>query len=76
METADAEIRKFYHNIPGCGGKIEKISEEAYKTVIICTIPNMKSEDIDKHLPIKSKELLEYTKEEIIDYHHNDLKCE
>ncbi len=76
VETADAEIRKFYKNIPGCAGMGKKISEEAYGTVINCVIPKMSSDDIDKYLPIRTKELLEYTREEIIAYHHNDLICE
>ncbi len=76
VETADTEIRKFYKNIPGCAGMGKKISEEAYVTIISCTIPKMSNNDIDKYLPIRTKELLEYTRDEIIAYHHNDLNCE
>lgn len=53
----------------------KKISEETYETVIACTIPKMSSDDIDKYLPIRTKKLLEYTRDEIIAYHHNDLTC-
>ncbi len=76
IETASMEIKKFYDNIPGCAGMGNKISDEAYETTIICAIPKMSGDNIDKYLPISNKELLNYTKEEIIDYHHNDLTCE
>ena len=75
IETADEEIKEFYNNVPGCAGMGKKINEEAYETVIICTIPKMSSDDIDKYLSIRTKELLEYTRDEIIAYHHNDLTC-
>jgi hypothetical protein len=76
VETSSVKIKKFYDNIPGCAGMGKKISEEAYETVIACAIPKMSSNDIEKYLPIRTKELLEYTRDEIIAYHHNDLTCE
>ncbi len=76
IETSSAEIKKFYDNIPGCDGMGKKISEEAYETVIACAIPKMSSDDIDNSLPIRTKELIGYTRDEIIAYHHNDLTCE
>jgi len=76
VETSSAEIKEFYDSISGCAGMGKKISEEAYETVIACYIPKMSSDDIEKYLPIRTKELLEYTRDEIIAYHHNDLTCE
>ena len=76
IETSDEEIKEFYNNIPGCAGMGKKMSEEAYVTIIACTIPKMSSEDIDNYLPIRTKDLLGYTREEVIAYHHNDLTCE
>ena len=73
VETSSVEIKEFYDNIPGCAGTGKKISEEAYETVISCAIPKMSSNDIEKYLPLMTKELLEYTRDEIINYHHNDL---
>ena len=75
VETLSTEIKEFYDTIPGCAGMGKKINDEAYKTAITCTIPKMSSDDIDKYLPIRTKELLEYTRDEVIDYHHNDLTC-
>jgi hypothetical protein len=76
VETSSVKIKEFYDDIPGCAGMGKKISEEAYETVIACAIPKMSSDDIDKYLPIRTKELLKYTRDEVIAYHHNDLKCE
>jgi hypothetical protein len=76
VETSSAEIKEFYDNIPGCAGMRKKINEEAYETVITCAIPKMSSNDIERYLPIRTKELLGYTRDEVIAYHHNDLKCE
>lgn len=75
VETSSVKIKEFYDNISGCVGMGKKISEETYETVIACTIPKMSSDDIDKYLPIRTKKLLEYTRDEIIAYHHNDLTC-
>lgn len=75
IETFNEEIKNFYNEIPGCDGMGYKISEEAYKTIIVCVIPKMSTEDIKKYLPVRSEALLNYTKDEIINYHEKDLKC-
>lgn len=76
LDTASADIKKFYENIPGCAGGGKKLNDKAYETLIACTISKMSSDDIDNYLPIRTKELIGYTRDEIIAYHHNDLTCE
>lgn len=75
IETASKEINEFYDSIPGCAGMGKKISDEAYETIIMCNVTKMSKEDIENNLPIRNQDLLNYTRTEMIDYHHNDLIC-
>lgn len=74
-ELFPEEVTKF-SDVPGCNGTGRKLSESAFETVLTCNISKMSSEDIDNYLPLRTPLLLEYTRDEIIDYHHNDLICE
>lgn len=69
------EVVGFYNSVPGCVGYVSEVTEESYNLVASCNMNKMSEEDINNYLPVRSKDLIGYNKEEIIEYHHNDLDC-
>lgn len=69
------EVAGFYNSIPGCVGYVSSQTQTSYEIIVSCNMNRMSDEDIDNYLLVRSKDLIGYTKEEIINYYHNDLDC-